>query len=204
MDYIDYRSYFDDFDVSILTRKEYHEYRKKYRFLTLIGRYLNSCILEFNRIDDWAGLQQSLGTRVVSGLEASKYELVFSDFHFLLISMDKCYKYEQQLYLLFNRSDKATELADSSCVCSIRRMRNTLEHSEENINTDSRNDFYELPDEFLQTGWSWLEYQLLSFCNGVFGLNNLTLTFSNDMFDHIINHYKILIDIFYQEVSNLT
>ena len=110
MDYIDYRSYFDDFDVSILTRKEYHEYRKKYRFLTLIGRYLNSCILEFNRIDDWAGLQQNLGTRIVSGLEASKFELVFSDFHFLLISMDKCYKYEQQLYLLFNRSDKATEL----------------------------------------------------------------------------------------------
>ncbi len=118
--------------------------------------------------------------------------------------MDKCYKYEQQLYLLFNRSDKATELAYSSCVCSIRRMRNTLEHSEENINTDSRNNSYELPDEFLQTGWSWLEYQMLSFCNGVFRLKNLTLTFSNDMFDHIINHYKILIDIFYQEVSNLT
>ena len=179
-------------DNAQLTNPEYHDFREKYRFFKLIGRYINASIKQYNQIYDWFLKQHELGSRTVLSDEAVEVELIFADIHFLLISMDKCYKYEQKLYQ--QRSKKAN---------TIRLMRNDFEHSEENINKISANEKYELPKIFQENGWSWYEYQSATISNGAVKIRNNTLLISEDMFNDIISHYHLLISYLKKELQDI-
>lgn len=190
-------------DNAQLTNPEYHDFREKYRFFKLIGRYINASIKQYNQIYDWFLKQHELGSRTVLSDEAVEVELIFADIHFLLISMDKCYKYEQKLYQQLNLPQEAVKLQRSKKANTIRLMRNDFEHSEENINKISANEKYELPKIFQENGWSWYEYQSATISNGAVKIRNNTLLISEDMFNDIISHYHLLISYLKKELQDI-
>lgn len=187
MKYINYMDYLS-ISESFFTNQAYHKYRVLYRLFKLIGRYLNSSITQYNRIEEWAVKQRNLGSRKVYHKDLAEIEQVFSDLHFLLIAMDKCYKYIAALYSLLNDEINLKLIHQSKQAFAVRNMRNTIEHSEENIQNDTKNLMYNLPEEFLPYGWSWLEYQLLSIKEGKFVLKDKTLKIDTTMFNEIIGH----------------
>lgn len=80
----------------------------------------------------------------------------------------------------------------------------SIEHSEENLNNISRNGIYNLPAEYTNNNWSWLEYQLLSLKNGAITIKDKQLTFSVTMFNEIIYHYNIIKDTIQKTIDLLT
>lgn len=204
---MEYINYFDmlPIDSIILNAPKYNRIRELYRIYKAIGRYLNTSIMQYNRIEKWASLQKKSGTREVSGSEAMETEQIFSDIHFLLIAMDKCYKYEMKLYGELSFDSLSVEYQRLKSVAhDIRIMRNTLEHSEENLNNVIRNSDYNLPMEYADNNWSWLEYQLLSIKNGVITIKDKQLIFSVTMFNEIIHHYAIIKDAIQKQINLLT
>ena len=121
---MNYINYFDflNVDKKFFLNKEYHDFRKMYRLFKMIGRYLNTSIMQYNRIEQWADNQKTLHSRNSSGIDAAETELIFSDLHFLLLSMDKCYKCEQMLYNLLTCYNEAAALKSSPQVNDIRIM----------------------------------------------------------------------------------
>lgn len=202
MDYINYTSLLD-VDSTILSKPEYHTFREKYRLFRSVGRYLNSAIRQYNRIENQFEEHCRLGSRTTSETETIELELLFSDLHFLLICMDKCYKYEQELYQNLNLSSVAEKIYISESATTVRKMRNILEHANENINKTAQNINYNLPPVYIENGWSWLEYQSLSINNGIFRLKNEKLSLSDDMLSDIIKNYNSLINILNKEYINL-
>ncbi len=119
--------------------------------------------------------------------EEIDFDLVFSDIHYLLIALDKCYKLEGELYGLLWDVQKKKAFRSSKTVDDIRLMRNTLEHMEENLLKHNKNDDFSLPDEYKNNGWSWLEYQMSTISNGEFRLKDKKLVFSESMFNPATN-----------------
>ena len=97
MNYINYFSQLP-IDSIILTDEKYHHIRILFRSYKLLGRYLNSAIMQYNRIEEWAKTQQELGSRNVREMDMIETELIISDIHFLLLAMDKCNKMQTSLY----------------------------------------------------------------------------------------------------------
>lgn len=182
MNYINYFSQLP-IDSIILTDEKYHHIRILFRSYKLLGRYLNSAIMQYNRIEEWAKTQQELGSRNVREMDMIETELIISDIHFLLPAMDKCNKMQTSLYRSLFGNDEANTFYNSPHVYNIRKMRNTLEHMDEYIKDDSQNKKYKLDEIFINNGWSWLETQLLTLYKGKFSIKDCTLEFSVEMFN---------------------
>lgn len=191
-----YVNYYDFLSINsiLLNSKKFHYIRCYYRLYITLGRYYNTCVMQFNRIEDWATQQKKLGTRKISGNEIVQSIQVFSDIHFLLIAMEKCYKLETQLYKLLFGSEKSDEFRNSKEVSDIRIMRNTLEHMEENLNKETKNEDYGIPNDFIEHGWSWLEKQATNISNGIFTIRDKKLVFSKVMFNHIYENMWVIIN----------
>lgn len=202
MEYIDC---FDllSIDSIILNDPNCHNIRQYYRLFVALGRYYNACIMQFNRIEEWALLQKEADSHDARSISALDVMPVFTDIHFLLISMDKCYKLETQLYLHLFGSNTSTGFSSSAEVSDIRIMRNALEHLEENINKDSLNNRYHLPEVYANNGWSLLEYQFSSLKHGIFTIKDKELHFSKTMFNHIYEHMQIIANEIKHCVDNL-
>lgn len=185
MNYINYFSQLP-IDSIILNDEKYHRIRVLFRSYKLLGRYLNSAIMQYNRIEEWANTQKKLGSRNVEGMDVIENELLISDIHFLLLAMDKCNKIQTSLYRSLFGNDEANIFYNSPHVCNVRKMRNTLEHMDEYIKDDSRNKKYKLDKIFIDNGWSWLETQLLTLSKGKFSIKDCTLDFSVEMFNDSI------------------
>lgn len=203
MRYVNYYNFLSINSI-ILNSKKFHHIRCYYRLYIALGRYYNTCIMQFNRIEDWATQQKTLGTRDISGDEAVQSLQVFSDIHFLLIAMEKCYKLETQLYKLLFNSEKSNEFRNSKEVSDVRIMRNALEHMEENLNKEARNSEYGIPDDFTNHGWSWLEKQATNISHGVFTVRDRKLVFSKVMFNHIYDNMWIIINEIQKRVDEIT
>lgn len=192
-----YVNYFEKLHINsiILNDKKYNHIRDLFRLYKAVGRYINAAIMQYNRIEEWAILQKRLGTRTISGNNYLGNEQIFSDIHFMLIAMDKCYKYEAELYNKLSFDSSSAECQNLKANANnIRIMRNTLEHSEENLSNTSQNRAYDIPLEYTDNNWSWLEYQLLTLKNGVVTIRDKKLVFSETMFDNILYHYDIIIN----------
>ena len=186
MEYVNYLKH--NFDISIIPspHQDYNFLHKINALYFAAGRYLNTCIRQYNRIEDWAQQQKDMGSRTVHLEEEIDFNLIFSDIHYLLIALDKCYKLEGELYELLWDKQKKDIFLDLETVDDIRLMRNTLEHMEENLLKYNKNDGFPLPDEYKKNGWSWLEYQMATISNGEIQLKDKTLVFSETMFDSAI------------------
>ena len=193
MRYINYYDFLS-IDSIILNSKKFHNIRCYYRLYLALGRYYNTCILQFNRIEEWAKQQKELGNRNVAGNDVIPLVQVFSDIHFLLIAMEKCYKLENELYKLLFGIDRSKAFHASKEVSDIRIMRNTLEHMDENMNKEGKSKEYGIPEDYIKNGWSWLEKQSIYISNGVFTIRDRKLIFSKTMFNHIYEHMWIIIN----------
>lgn len=186
MKYINYLN--NNIDISIIpaTHPEYNFFHQVNSLYLSAGRYLNTCIMQFNRIETWMQERTKRGSHAVHLQKEIDFNLIFSDIHFLLIALDKCYKLEGVLYRLLLGRQKEASFVSNDFVNDIRIMRNTLEHLEENLLKYNKNDTFSLPDEYKINGWCWSEYQISSLCNGVFRLKDKELVFSNTMFNSAI------------------
>lgn len=202
MNYIDYFSLLP-IDSIILTDKKYHHFRVLYRKYKLMGRYLNSAIMQYNRIEEWARKQKELGSRKVKGIDMLESEQVITDIHFLLLAMDKCNKMQVSLYYSLFGNNEGFSFSHSEYTTTIRKMRNILEHMDENIGNDSKNTKYNLEQIYKDNGWSWLEFQLLSLHKGKFALGNYTLEFSTEMFNDSIIGLNRVADELTKQTNNL-
>lgn len=148
MEYINYLKH--NFDISIIPspHQDYNFLHKINALYSAAGRYLNTCIRQYDRIEDWAQQQKDRGSRTVHLEEEIDFVLIFSDIHYLLIALDKCYKLEGELYELLWNKQKKDIFLDLETVDDIRLMRNTLEHMEENLLKYNKNDDFPLPDEY--------------------------------------------------------
>lgn len=195
MNYIDYFSLLP-IDSIILNDKKYHHIRVLFRSYKLFGRYLNSAIMQYNRIEERAKTQQKLGSRNVAGMDMIENEQIFSDIHFLLLAMDKCNKIQTSLYRSLFGNDEANAFYNSPHICNVRKMRNAFEHMDEYIGDDSKNKKYNLSKDFVDNGWSWLETQLITLSKGKFSIKDCTLEFSVEMFnDSILGLNNIAIEL---------
>lgn len=197
MEYVNYYDFLS-IDSIILNSKKFHNIRLYYRLYIALGRYYNTCIMQFNRVEDWAKQQKKLGARNVSREDAIQVVQVFSDIHFLLIAMEKCYKLETELYKLLFGPSKSNTFHNSKEVSDVRIMRNTLEHMDENLNKEEKNEEYEIPEDYINNGWSWLEKQSVYISNGIFTIRDRELVFSKVMFNHIYDNMWIII----REIQN--
>ena len=191
MEYVNYYNLIS-VDSITLNNPRYHDIRCYYRLFSTLGRYYNTCIMQFNRVEGWAVHQKQLGTRKTTPDESLSAVQIFSDMHFLLIAMEKCYKLEAQLYDLLFGSVKRSAFINSKEVDDVRIMRNALEHMEEYMNTDQLNQKYLLPADYQQNGWSWFEFQMLNLQKGVWQIKDKKMKFSKTMFDHIYIHMKVI------------
>lgn len=192
MEYINYYDLLDTNSITLVSEKK-HSFRVLYRYFKLIGRYLNTCIMQYNRIEEFAISLKSKGNCEVSGGELLITEQLFSDIHFLLIAMDRCYSLEAEVYNILFDKEYVSNFNASKEVNDIRLMRNVLEHFEENIGRDAKNSHYHLPQAFIENDWSWLEYQLSTINSGVFSIKGKHLHFEVTMFNFIISNYNAII-----------
>lgn len=200
MDYFNYLDLLPTDNIPI-NHKEYQAFRKLYRIYKSLGRYINAAILQFNRIEEWAIQQKSLGDRIVSGDDLIETELIFSDLHFLIISIDRCYELESELYAHILGKDKSKKFDHIKEVNDIRIMRNTLEHHETELLNDYKNKRYKIEQVYEDNGWSWIEYQLSSLKNGKFKIKDKSLELSYHLFDTIFYHHHILTEHLRRKLS---
>lgn len=202
MEYIDYLKYLSVNSI-ILNDPKYHDIRCLYRPYILLGRYYNACILQFNRIEEWASRQKEKGSRLVKSPELYDFSSVYIDIHFLLISMERCYQLEAELYRLLWGNKKRKWFLRQSEVKDVSTMRNALEHMEEYINKDEDNEKYNLPEEYSKHGFSWMERQLSNIKDGVFQIKDKQLIFSKIMFNHIYEHMWIIINELQRRINQI-
>lgn len=193
MKYFDYINRLSTDSIS-LNEPDNYNFRCLWRLCVLLGRYFNSCILQFNRIESWASAQKKKGSRIIQAPEIYDFSSIYTDMHFLIISMERCYKLEAELYRLLWGDKKKREFLRQKEVKDTLTMRNTLEHMEEYINKDSDNTKYELPESYAKNGFSWAEKQLLDVVNGVFTIKDKKLVVSKTMFNHINEHMQNIFD----------
>lgn len=202
MEYIDYLKYLSVNSI-ILNDPKNRDVRRLYRLYVLLGRYYNTCILQFNRIEEWASCQKEKGSRSVAAPELYDFSSIYADIHFLLIAMERCYQLEAELYHLLWDNKKKKWFLRQTEVKDVLTMRNTLEHMEEYINKDDNNKIYNLPEEYEKYGYSWMEKQLFSINNGVFLLKDKKLVFSKIMFNHIYEHMWIIINEIQRRINEI-
>ena len=116
MEYINYLEHNIDISIIPSTHQDYNFLHQINALYSAAGRYLNTCIRQYDRIEDWAKLQKAKGTRVVHLKEELGFDLIFSDIHYLLIALDKCYKLEGELYELLWDIEKKNAFRSSQAV----------------------------------------------------------------------------------------
>lgn len=200
-----YINYFDDLpiDTIILNSKNNNSIRKYYRLFKLLGRYINAAIMQYNRINDYTLRLLPTENTTESIVNALEIDPLFSDIHFLLIAMDRCYSVESKLYKYLCSKSAATEFDKSKPVDDVRVMRNVFEHFENDISKTNSNSKYNLGSIYEENNWSWLEKQFGSIYKGVLTIKDRELIINQNIFSNILEHYHIIIKLIKSEINHL-
>lgn len=159
-----------------------------------LERYICISTIQQDRVIEGVKKIASKGSHISTDDELPDIYLIYADLHFLLISLEICYKLELQLFdMLYKTLDKK-DLENSTVCTNIRRMRNALEHMDENLVSKSKAE-YDIPETY--ASFNWLEYQMTTLQRGVFTIKNMSIDLTSDLVEEICAYYQKILRYIY-------
>lgn len=164
---------------------------KLYKFLE---RYINASFIEIDRINESNNMLDKISNKHITNNKDKKViTTLFCDSHFLIISLEKCYQLIIELFNLLDEINKSNEIRSSSNFIKVKRMRNSIEHMNENLLDDkikSQKYF-----DFNTIGHNWLSSQLSTISDNSITIKDYTLNLSQESLDILLLYYSTINDI---------
>ncbi len=159
-----------------------------------LEKYLNISSVQLQRsLEDDKKIKKL--TNIKHNKNLSKFlDLFFADIHFLLISMEKCYKMVIKLFGLLNNTQKVKQIITDTEYINTKYIRNQLEHMDEKLSQtidESQKHYFPL----FKRKANWFHQQFRLMINNKITLtdkNKKTYTFelNENCMDKLIYYYE--------------
>lgn len=152
--------------------------------------YLNIANFQFERIDKRYEEMDKVSKYPSGDFRRRIPFLKFKgDVHFLLISIEKAYNLIMQLYMKFNIKSICLEVKNSDEHTNINRLRNKLEHMEENLDDDWNKSKNKMLDVF-KSSVNWFAHDLRSYGDKTVKIGDYSLVLTPDSLTHLYSCYN--------------
>lgn len=166
-----------------------YKYLEKY--LTITSNQLSRVIDEINTISTLAG-----DTGKYSNID---YDVTIysGDLHFFIIALEKCYILSSKLYDALGCKQSSTDTKQSTAFINIKKIRNHLEHMNENLadmsTMDSKHPNYSPNSNWFDCTWSGHDLYKIEIITPKNQIYSLSL--NKDTLNDIISHYDNITNI---------
>ena len=172
-------------DINSDNNAEISKYNAINNLYMFLEDYLNITSIQFKRLKaDNEELYLLSNQKIDTFEDKLKFTKIFADIHFTLVSIEKSYNIVIQLYNKLNLKSKGTEIKKSSDYLSKKRLRNILEHMDENI---------VLPSDINHSNWFIHDNSVIS--NNTYTLKGYEFKLSLDSVSLLYSYYDEITSI---------
>lgn len=184
--YKDIYLYIDHYcDINLNNNVEVSKYNAINNLYMFLEDYLNITSIQFERlIADKKELDLIANQKIDTFKDKLKFTKIFADIHFTLVSIEKSYNIVIQLYNKLNLKSKGSEIRKSSDYLSKKRLRNILEHMDENI---------VLPSDINHSNWFIHDTGVIS--NNTYEIKGYKFELSVDSISLLYSYYDEITSI---------
>ncbi|KEH96876.1 hypothetical protein Z962_05815 [Clostridium botulinum C/D str. BKT12695] len=154
-----------------------------------LENYLNLVSIQFERIN-----QTYIDLDPLSNHSIKKFEdkllftKLFGDIHFLLISAEKAYNISMNLYKKLSLKQKSIEIHNSKTYTNLKKIRNMLEHMDENL-MDGLDKSKKIIPHYSYSNVNWFDSQYGTLSDNTIKLKNYEFKIEEKSLEYLYNCY---------------
>ena len=117
-----------------LDAPDYHKRETISKLFTYLDEFMNTIMIELNRIDDSNKHLHTMANRRIEKFEERLiFTTLWADYYFFLNTVERTYRLAAELYDALGEPDKKKGIKESRTFNDVRRTRNCIEHLYEDV-----------------------------------------------------------------------